>query len=367
MVLATRAIAAVVANGKSANKKQTQGNSLSREVDRRARTAAKLTERRLSTGLAIVPQNLEPEVPQINVAQLADAMHLVFTTWARGLTPEETDLLTLWTLSTWAADSDDRLLFDAMSRLFMIAEKGSGKSRLERLIAAMSRNSTGIVTMATAPGVRDALTEGMTVILDEFDRMLGKTGARHMDLQALVASYQKGTASLNGVGKLNQQEAFGPMVLAAKPRILINAGEWVEDLAERSFMITPRKHTDQNDPIPDLDGQFSELCEEIKKLAQQAGKFWWVQEQGETLTPIHSIPKALTGRQREISSHILAMGDRAVNPLIVAEQGSDIRWAIRARNAVQAVLFGYSTSDGERQIQIIRDRFAEMGIDLDSE
>jgi hypothetical protein len=59
------------------------------------------------------------------------------------------------------------------------------------------------------------------------------------------------------------------------------------------------------------------------------------------LRPIHTMPKALTARDREISSSLLAVADRAVDPKLIDEQGQDLRWAIRGRTAVQNVLLGH--------------------------
>ena len=281
--------------------------------------------------------------PMTDSAMLLDIARTILTHYARFQSPEHADIATLWLASTWMTDASDRLLFAAHPRLFMIADKGSGKTRIMKVVRAMSRNSTGIVKApVTAPGLKEALDAGMTVFLDEVDRQIGR-GMGHLDVQSVISAYEADTGSLNARGGYNEQNLFGPMMLAAKPRIVNGTGGYIEDLFERSFILTPAKWTDPNDPIPDLDDLFFKVTGDIPtafKIWAEAVRWQLASERKTALWPIHTVPKALTARQREISLALLAVADRAVSPEVIAEHGSDTRWAVKGRNAVQKVLLG---------------------------
>jgi hypothetical protein len=252
---------------------------------------------------------------------------------------------------------DDTLLFDAHGRLFFIAPPGSGKTQDMKIIGAMSKNPTGIVKApVTAYGLRNALEQGKTVRLDEVDRQVG-AGRAHLDVQSIISAYERETASLDGQsGGANEHSLFGPMMLAAKPRILTHTGGWLEDLFERSFIIRPEKHTDENDPIPDFDDQYDQIMDGIPKAMGMWAES--IRPPEGMLRPIHDIPKALTGRNRQIASSLLAVADRAVDPELMDSQGHDIRWALRGREAVQAALLNH----GENGSEILSDLSERMGV-----
>jgi hypothetical protein len=354
MTSVTRALGAIGNSGASGTKQ-----ALAKQADKESAYYREHAAKRKTVTLQeITPVNLEEEQPrkQFNSAQLLDIMHQTATHWSRWKTPEQADLATLWAASTWFRGLDGIMLYPAHPRLFFIAPPGSGKTRDMKVIGAMTKDPTGIVKApVTAPGLRDALEAGKTIRLDEVDRQIG-SGRGHMDVQSIISAYERDTASLNGrQGGNNEQSLFGPMMLAAKPRILTTTGGWVDDLFERSFIITPEKHTDQGDPIPDLDEFFEEITGKIQKAMGM-----WAEASRPAeglLRPIHSVPKALTGRMREIASPLLAVADRAVNPELVDSTGQDLRWAIRARTAAQNVLLGH----GENGAEIIADLAERMG------
>lgn len=304
--------------------------------------------------------------PVTDSAYLLDIAHTILTHYARFPNRETADIATLWLASTWMADRQDRLLFSAHPRLFLIAPMGSGKTRIMKVIRAMSRMPTPIVKApVTAPGLREALDGGRTVFLDEFDRQTGR-GMAHLDVQSLVSAYEADTGSLDGRGGYNAQSVFGPMVLGAKPRIISATGGYIDDLFERSFIITPETWNNPDEPIPDLDDLFTQVTSDLPtafKIWAEAVRWDLAREQKDLLWPIHSMPKALTARQREISQALLAVADRAVSPDVIAEKGSDIRWAVRGRNAVQKVLIGKSENGPEIMTDIAR-QFKKIGVKI---
>jgi hypothetical protein len=322
--------------GNAANK-TAMHKQAERELERYSHPVSKIAQVREIKPVDLnSPQHRKPE---LNSALLLDNMYKALIYWARWKSPEIATIATLWAASTWFDDLDGKLLFPAHPRLFFIGDKGSGKTRGMKIIRGMAHDPTGIVKApVTAPGLRDALEAGRTILLDEVDRQMG-AGRAHMDVQSIISAYERDTASLNGRGGANEQSLYGPMALAAKTRILTSTGGWIDDLFERSFIIETEKYTNQEDPIPDLDEQFDDIMGKIQKVMPMWSEAARPNEG--LLRPIHTVPKALTARDREISSALLAVADRAVDPKLIDEQGQDLRWAIRGRTAVQNVLLGH--------------------------
>lgn len=358
MGIITSAIQDIGEAGKAATK-QTLKNQAAAEIAKKDNTP----KVRAVTGITPV-QFDDPErndLPTINAAKLFDLIHGVLTYWARWDNPHDPVITTLWVASQYLAETDGPMLFGAHPRLMMIAPPGSGKTRVMKLVRAMSKNPTGIVKApVTAPGLRDALEAHRTVFLDEIDRQFGRGGA-HLDIQSLVSAYEKDTGSLNGRGGYNEQAVFGPMMLAAKPRILTSTGGYLEDLFERAFILTPVKHTNPDDPIPDLNAEFESIVDPIPKVLQMWGEA--VSREGDLIDPIHSVPKALTSRMREISLPLLAAADRGVDPDVIERQGQDLRWAVRGREAVQASLLGHGSNGNEILTDTVK-RMKALGVKI---
>ena len=315
----------------------------------------------------IRPVTFKPEEFVLPTAAICDFVHRILRHWARWENPHWIDLAALWIVHTWFTDTDDRLMFANTARLFAIAPKGSGKTRIGQLVNALSREGTGIVKGVTFPGARDAILAGATLILDEADRVFGR-GMRNLDLQTLISAYEADTVSLNGKnGGYNRQAIFGPVMLMSKPAILTTTNENLEDLFERSFIITPRKFrpTPADPEIPELGEDFTRAVTQVRRLlktwsasvrneADENGKLW----------PIHKDwwPAGMDSRMKEISRPLLTVADRAVDPGLIKANGSDVRWALRGRNAVANVLLGHGT-DGKEIIAEVTRMFKEMGIE----
>lgn len=321
-----------------------------------------LQEARLRQDVEITPRKLSRRQDvAVNSARLLDTMHWMFAQYGRWPSPASLDLAVLWAASTHFRDVHGNLVFAAHPRLFFIAPKGSGKSRLMEEVGSVCHDWTGLVdTMVTAPGLREALYHGMTITLDEFDREIG-SGRANMEIQKFVAAYKESSGSLDARGGgLNQQSSFGAMMLGAKERILTATGGWVDDLFERSFIITPERSPEK---IPHMDGEYEKLSAAIRN-----GLAWWGESERpddpkEKLWPIHDVPEKLTGRQLEISEALFAVADRAIDPEKIANEGSDVRWAIRARDAAEAVLVGHGDSAPEIMDDIAA-QLAAMGVEL---
>lgn len=310
----------------------------------------------------VQPVKLDSNTEPLDSFMLLQAMHSMYARFAR-MNQNQSVLLTLWAASTWFVDQDGTLMFNEHGRPFMIAPPQSGKTRIMKITRALSRKATGIVKApVTAPGVREALADGRTVFLDEIDRQI-RNGTGHADLQALISAYERDTDSLNGQSGYNAENIYGPMMLGAKPRILTATRGWIEDLFERSFILTPEKYQNVSDPIPELDDRFDEWTKAWRgamEIWAEAVRFAQLDAggSGTLLKPVHDIPRALLNepRMKEIAAPLLAVADRAVSPEYMTEHGSDTRWAVQARESVQAVLLGHGSNGNE----ILRSTIASM-------
>lgn len=111
--------------------------------------------------------------------------------------PEEYyDLLPLWIIGTYIHDD-----FETFPLLFVNATKGSGKSRLLRLIIEMSKNGKMVSDLKESVLFRTA--KGCTIGIDEFESVAAKEQGTLRTL--LNAAYKKGNA-VERMRKVNTRE-----------------------------------------------------------------------------------------------------------------------------------------------------------------
>lgn len=312
----------------------------------------------------------------IDGARTLDLIASLLKWYGRWPNDESLIIATLFVAALHFVDDSEpgRLVFDAIARLMFIAPKGSGKTRMMRVLRALAHRPTGIIVPpTTAPGLKEALANGKVPFVDELQRIFGRGTANQAIQGLLTGGYTQDSGTLNARGGENAQNVFGAWVLGARPSIITatrGAGNTDEDgpladLFERSFIITPKRSYDKS--IPDLDGDFQNLTRVFNELLE----LWGAQERPvptdeddhPKLWPIHTMPESLTGRQREISMALCAVADRAV-----AHDPNDpnpIRWSIWAREATEKMLVGHG-NDGAEILADIERKMKAMGISLDA-
>lgn len=304
--------------------------------------------------LSITPQKLDVDVPLGDAHTLVGYICDILMKYARFRRHEDVIAIALWIAGTWFAEPTEQgiingqLCFEAYPRLFLIADPGSGKNRVMKIIRKMVRNPTVIGTIkVTSYGVQRALEDGMTVLIDEYHNRVGTQGTRNVDLQDAVRAYSRDAGSIDGKGgKYNEYDAFGPVVLAAHPEIESgNRREELQDLFDRSIIIRMEKHEDPDDVIPDLDEAFEMDCDEIRECMETwAAATYQVMLAGrksKRYVPIHDMPRSLNARQREISMPLCFVADIAIDPKLIEQNGRDTEWAVLVRKALQVVLLGH--------------------------
>lgn len=111
------------------------------------------------------------------------------------LKPEYYGLVSLWILGTYLHDS-----FETYPYLFINAMRGSGKTRLLKLIAALARNGQIVTSLKEAVLFRTA--KGRTLCIDEFESIASKENQALREL--INACYKKGMK----VERMKQQKTL---------------------------------------------------------------------------------------------------------------------------------------------------------------
>lgn len=111
------------------------------------------------------------------------------------LKEENYPIIAIWIIGTYMHNS-----FNTYPYLFINAMRGSGKTRLLRLVASMSSN--GKVLLSPTEAVMFRLPKGQTICIDEFEGMMRKENAGLREM--LNACYKKGST----VSRMKQKKSF---------------------------------------------------------------------------------------------------------------------------------------------------------------
>lgn len=259
-------------------------------------------------------------------------------------------VIAAWIGHTWFVDYTGTLVSPFTALLGVIAPTKAGKSRLKRIIRMLVRNPIAPTGIVTAPGVRDALNEKRTLLLEEYHKTV-QDGRYRIDLQSLMLSYSPEDETLNGSGgKSTDHCIYGPKAYFAQPS-LEKSPYYTEDLLNRSFVIRLQPHPQAK--LPPLGEDFYDDCAFARRMLQQwaaiecASVFQTDHSQAEgkdMLWNIHLMPDVLDSREREISVPLCMVADRAVD-FRYAEGELDergfpkrARWAADIREACCAML-----------------------------
>ncbi len=302
----------------------------------------------------------DEQTERIDGAYLLDMVAAYLRYYGRWPDKESLVLASVYAAMTWHTDNLGRPATRTAPRLFFMAPKGSGKTRLMEEIQAISHDPTGILEQPiTGPGLKEAADKGMTIFIDDAHALVGR-GRGNAPAQGVMRSYRSGAGSLNARGGMNAQSTFSHMVIGAWPQFLSATGgqdSLVADIVDRSWLIFPKEHTNKKDKIPPLDDDFGEIAEAIGKALAS----WGAQnrpDRGKFLWPIHTIPDVLTSRSEELTAAMAAVADRAVG-----FEGDD-RWAKLLRNAALKYRLD-SSGDPEEALENIRTKMSGMGLAIE--
>lgn len=279
---------------------------------------------------------------------------------------EETlTLATLWVAMSHFVDDDGEQLFSAVPHMLLVGKHGTGKTRMMQEMSAVLRNPTALATRYTMPGIRDALHNHYVPVLDELHRTIGgRSGRENNAVQGVIAgAYKSGSGTLDGIGGMHQQAAFGQILMAAQPQIITNTNDLLDDLLERSIMIETEKSFDE---VPPLDENFNVIGKNLHDILEVWGAAErpvpTKQNPKPKLWPVHALPGELQARTAEISEPLLAVADRAIDYMGQTE-ADQARWAIEGRAAVVKVFKGHG-NDPSTLVDDVEARMTAMGMDL---
>jgi len=143
----------------------------------------------VTDGLVRLPEDLDGEVLKVNSDKirivLGEAYEKVISVLKRyvDLREEYYPLLTTWIIGTYMHKS-----FDTYPYLFINAMRGSGKTRVLKLIEALANNGELISSLREAVLFRDC--KNKTILIDEFESIMNKENQALREL--LNAGYKKG-------------------------------------------------------------------------------------------------------------------------------------------------------------------------------
>ena len=175
------------------------------------------------------------------------------------LKEEYYDLVTIWIIGTYCIKS-----FETYPYLFINAQKGSGKTRLLKLIEALSNNGELLASMREAVLFRIA-TDDKTILIDELEGLDRKENAPLKEL--LNACYKRGTKVYRMRKKGNEYfpEAFYPFT----PIAIANISGLDDVLSDRCIAIRLDKSTKSTYSLLQEDFTTSLLIKQIKSNFDQ--------------------------------------------------------------------------------------------------
>jgi hypothetical protein len=305
-----------------------------------------------------------------NGAQFLFITRAILDNWVRWPNQWSLNLATIYVALTHFVNDEGEPLVTAIPHWLFIGEHGSGKTHTMKVMRALVRDPTGIAISYTMPGVRDALHNHMVPFLDELHRTF-TSGRANEPVQRIVAgSYSAESSTLDGIGGgPNDREAFGPMILGAQPKILKFTSDLLDDLWERSIVVEWEKSYDD---VPPLDENFRAMAETFRNVLSIWGQSQaprpTKQNKNPKLWAIHSMPDELAARPAEIANPLLAVADRAQDPMLADNDpsGYDYRWALIARESVVQALKGHG-NDPSTVADEVKAQLEAMGLKIGDE
>ena len=176
--------------------------------------------------------------PERDKVQLGNTFEMILNTldYYMDMPLEQRKIIALWIMGTYIHDD-----FSAYPFLFINAMRGSGKTRLLKLISHLAYGGRGKVQTEPSEPVLFRTPAHYTLVFDEFENVASKDKA--IFRQYLNASYKKGgvvqRATKNSLGKFELEE-FEPY----KPIAMANIWGMEEVLGDRCLTLILQKSSD---------------------------------------------------------------------------------------------------------------------------
>ncbi|HPA50128.1 MAG TPA: DUF3631 domain-containing protein [Thermoanaerobaculia bacterium] len=251
------------------------------------------------------------------------------------VTPEQAQLVALWTAHTWAFEASDQTPYLAI----LSAEKRSGKTRLLEVLGVVTRAPWHAVQPSEAVLYRKIEKDRPTLLLDETDALFSQRGDSRMEaVRALLNAGSRRGVTVPRVLDAKSDKLVDFSVYC--PKALAGIGTLPETVADRSFIVEMKRkrRTDSAERF---------RLRDVEKDAREVRarlEAWTTANLGKLKTARPSLPRELGDRAADGAEPLLALADLAGGP-----------WPERARRAIVALAGERAEEDESDGVQLLGD------------
>lgn len=251
------------------------------------------------------------------------------------VTPEQTHIVALWVVHTWAFDASDQTVYLAI----LSAEKRSGKTRLLEVLGVVTRAPWHAVQPSEAVVYRKIEKDRPTLLLDETDALFSQRGdARAEAVRALLNAGSRRGATVPRVLDAKSDKLIDFNVYC--PKALAGIGTLPDTVGDRSVLIEMkrkrRSDTAERFRLRDVEKEARELRARLEA--------WATARIPQLRAARPALPRELGDRAADGAEPLLAIADLAGG-----------QWPERARRSIVALAGERTEEDESDGVQLLAD------------
>ncbi|HRY42926.1 MAG TPA: DUF3631 domain-containing protein [Thermoanaerobaculia bacterium] len=251
------------------------------------------------------------------------------------VTPEQTHIIALWVLHTWAFDASDQTVYLAI----LSAEKRSGKTRLLEILGVVTRAPWHAVQPSEAVLYRKIEKDRPTLLLDETDALFSQRGdSRAEAVRALLNAGSRRGVTVPRVLDAKSDKLIDFNVYC--PKALAGIGTLPDTVGDRSVPIEMkrkrRSDTAERFRLRDVEKEARELRARLEA--------WATARVPQLRSARPALPRELGDRAADGAEPLLAIADLAGGP-----------WPERARRSIVALAGERTEEDESDGVQLLAD------------
>lgn len=251
------------------------------------------------------------------------------------VTPEQAQLIALWTAHTWAFEASDQTPYLAI----LSAEKRSGKTRLLETLGALVRAPWHAVQPSEAVLYRKIAAARPTLLLDETDALFSQRGDSRMEaVRALLNAGSRRGVTVPRVLDAKSDKLVDFAVYC--PKALAGIGTLPETVADRSLLVEMKRKRRSDSAerfrLRDVEKDAREIRARLEA--------WTSPNLSRLRAARPSLPRELGDRAADGAEPLLALADLAGGP-----------WPERARRAIVALAGERNEEDESDGVQLLAD------------
>jgi len=251
------------------------------------------------------------------------------------VTPEQTHLIALWVLHTWAFDASDQTVYLAI----LSAEKRSGKTRLLEVLGVITRAPWHAVQPSEAVVYRKIEKDRPTLLLDETDALFSQRGdSRAEAVRALLNAGSRRGATVPRVLDAKSDKLIDFNVYC--PKALAGIGTLPDTVGDRSVLIEMKRKR-RSDAAERF--RLRDVEKEARELRARL-EAWATARIPQLRSARPALPRELGDRAADGAEPLLAIADLAGGP-----------WPERARRSIVALAGERTDEDESDGVQLLAD------------